>query len=279
MQLLKPGLISGEILTLLDEVDKKAIIVSPYVKIDKWHKLLKRFESLKQRNIEIEFYIREDKNNIESFEQVKNLGFTPIGIPDLHTKLYMNEKTAIVTSMNLLLSSEINSLDIGYKTETAKEYNELLDYYNRYIKKIYNNSTTQYTDWRDKLYDKLTELFGQINMNGGENKLLIQTNNNNYELFIAHLAGKNALRISGILTSAEYNRALDELSNLNTNSGIKFELASGRNKYYDSIWSTLAIGLKSTSVDYIFSDEQETAITNILKFISTVERIKISKKY
>jgi hypothetical protein len=35
--------------------------------------------------------------------------------------------------MNLLLSSEINSLEIGYATENRTEYNELLRYYHRYI--------------------------------------------------------------------------------------------------------------------------------------------------
>ena len=55
-------------------------------------------------------------------------------IPHLHSKLYMNEKSGIVTSMNCLLSSEINSLEIGYSTETPQEYKELLHYYQRYIR-------------------------------------------------------------------------------------------------------------------------------------------------
>ncbi|RLD71592.1 MAG: hypothetical protein DRI98_04685, partial [Bacteroidetes bacterium] len=48
-------------------------------------------------------------------------------------KLYLNERYGIVTSMNLLLSSEINSLEIGYATETWTEYNDLLGFYHRYI--------------------------------------------------------------------------------------------------------------------------------------------------
>jgi len=36
--------------------------------------------------------------------------------------------------MNFVLSSEINSLEIGYATENRKEYNDLLDYYQRYIR-------------------------------------------------------------------------------------------------------------------------------------------------
>jgi hypothetical protein len=54
-------------------------------------------------------------------------------IPHLHSKFYLNERHGIVTSMNLLLSSEINSLEIGYATETQTEYNDLLHFYHRYI--------------------------------------------------------------------------------------------------------------------------------------------------
>jgi hypothetical protein len=45
----------------------------------------------------------------------------------------VKERYGIVTSMNLLLSSEINSLEIGYATETWTEYNDLLRFYHRYI--------------------------------------------------------------------------------------------------------------------------------------------------
>ena len=59
MKLIKPSQISGEILTLFEEADEKVIIVSPYCKIGKWYKLLAKLKSLIERNIEIEFYVRE----------------------------------------------------------------------------------------------------------------------------------------------------------------------------------------------------------------------------
>ena len=54
-------------------------------------------------------------------------------IPGLHCKFYFNERCGILTSMNLLLSSELNSLEIGYATENWREYNDLSDFYYRYI--------------------------------------------------------------------------------------------------------------------------------------------------
>lgn len=278
MKLLQPAALSGEILTLLDEADNRLIIVSPYVKIEKWFKLKKKLESAIKRNIQIEFYIREDNNSFESFEQVRILGIQPIGIPDLHTKLYMNEKNAIVTSMNLLLNSDTNSLDIGYKTETEKEYAELLEYYNRYIKK---NQTAvnqdKSLDWRDQLYTNLAKNFGDVSMNGQNNTLHIQTRRNKYDCFIANEKGKNLLRMTGILSNAEFVKTKAQLQQINTRLGLKLELIAGNKGYYDSIWCTLATDLKSISIDDILFPEQELAASSIIKFVSEIERIKSKK--
>lgn len=275
MKLLQPASLSGEILTLLDEADRKLIIVSPYVKIDKWFKLKKKLESAIMRNIEIEFYIREDNNSFESFEQVRIFGIEPIGIPDLHTKLYMNEKNAIVTSMNLLLNSDTNSLDIGYKTETEKEYAELLEYYNRYINK---NATSVMRGpslaWRDQLYESLSKNFGNVSMNCQNNLLQIQTKSNTYDCFIANEYGKNILRISGILSKDEYLRTKEQLQQINTRLDLKLELIAGNANRYDAIWCSLASDLKSFTIDEILKPEQEIAVSAILKFVSEVEKIK-----
>ncbi len=118
-------------MTLFEEADKKVIIVSPYYQVRQWKKLLNCFSDLRQRDIEIEFYVREDSQ--EGISELKSLGFNPILIPRLHTKLYINDKYAIVSSMNLCLGSDDNSLDIALRTETDEEYNELIDYYKRYI--------------------------------------------------------------------------------------------------------------------------------------------------
>lgn len=132
MLLIKPKQISGDIMTLFEEADQKVIVVSPYYKVTKWDKLLNCLDSLKRRKIDIEFYVRE--NEWDSINELKAIGFNPVTIKNLHTKLYMNEKYAIVSSMNLNLSSDTNSLDIAMKTQSPGEYAELFDYYKRYIK-------------------------------------------------------------------------------------------------------------------------------------------------
>jgi hypothetical protein len=133
VKLIRPSEISSRILSLLDESDERVIIVSPYMKISKWYKFVNKVNELKTRSILTEIYVRDDPDNTATYRDLDQLALPYKKIPHLHSKLYLNERYGIVTSMNLLLSSEINSLEIGYATETWTEYNDLLGYYHRYI--------------------------------------------------------------------------------------------------------------------------------------------------
>lgn len=133
MKLIKPFEISAQILSLLDESAERLILVSPYMKISRWFKFVNKLHEVKSRGIPIEIYVRDDPDNTATYRDLNQLELAYKKIPNLHSKLYLNEMDGIVTSLNLLLSSEINSLEIGYATETWLEYNELLDYYHRYI--------------------------------------------------------------------------------------------------------------------------------------------------
>lgn len=81
----------------------------------------------------MEIYVRDDPGNTATYRDLDHLGLEYKKVPHLHSKLYLNESNGIVTSMNLLLSSEVNSLEIGYATETWEEYNDLLRFYHKYI--------------------------------------------------------------------------------------------------------------------------------------------------
>ena len=123
MRLIRHSEISGRIYTLLDESDERVIIVSPYIKIASWHKLTKKLRELNSRNIPVDIYVRDDPENKATYNDLRILGLPYKKIPYLHSKLYMNEKQGILTSMNLLLSSEINSLEVACNTEHQKDFN------------------------------------------------------------------------------------------------------------------------------------------------------------
>lgn len=130
MKIIKPAEIAAKIMTLIDEADEELIIVSAYNNLSDWDKLKKHFQGAISRNIKINYFVRAK----EQHRGLNELGIQPTPIKNLHAKFYMNEKYAIVTSMNLVHYSDTYSLDIGYLVDNEEELFELKDYYTRFIK-------------------------------------------------------------------------------------------------------------------------------------------------
>jgi hypothetical protein len=273
MQVIKPKQISGEIMTLFEDANEKVIIISPYYKIEKWYKLRNCFDDLRRRKVDVEFYVRE--NEWESINELKAVGFNPISIPNLHTKLYLNEKYAIVSSMNLLLSSDTNSLDIALKTETEVEYEQLFQYYTRYIKiashQPIENVKQEFYNWREDLDNSLSKALNKnVYINQNEGSLQINAGNR-YEVFI-HNGKTNNLRISGILSSKEFQFTSNNMSMFQS-SKMHIELVAGGRGLYDTIWGTMK-DFKSWSINDLHKDEEKAIVDAIVKFIVGIEQLK-----
>jgi hypothetical protein len=276
MKLIKPSQISGEILTLFEEADERVIIVSPYCKISKWYKLLSKLKSLIERNIKIEFYVREGE--FETIREIEQIGIEPITIKNLHCKIYMNEKEAIISSMNLLLSSEINSLDIAYKTTNENEYHELYDYYNRYIKQ---NEKQQIKYDNAYLYETLTKKFERFRIYENENELAFKTINNNYRSFIWNSPKKNhnKLRINGILSGKEFERSKYLKNEIQKKTNLEIEFVEGgtiSGYGFDSVWATSLNFFETQNLNNIIVTEQLEITEKLLSFITEIEKIKNS---
>lgn len=272
MQLIKPRQISGEIMTLIEEADHKVILVTPYFKVRNWYKLLNTLNYIRSKSIDIEIFIRDGE--MESIREVRELGFEPISIPNLHTKLYLNEKVGIVSSMNLLHSSDTNSLDIALKTETEKEYNELWDYYLRYIKR--SSADTQVKpnariyDWRSDLEKRLRQSFGYIlHIKEQPNRLTINANNR-YEVSIS--SENKTLRLSGILSQKEYEYAIKAPGSIR-NSKLRIEYLEGGEGQYNTVWG-ISSNIKSPSISETIVDEAMFIVDLIVEFIEAVEQLK-----
>lgn len=267
MKLIKPHFISAEILTLLEEAEEKVIIVSPYCRFQKWHKLKDRLYSLANRGVATEFYIREGES--ATFEEVYSLGISPVEVKGLHCKIYMNEKYAIVSSMNLLLSSEIASIEIAYKTENKEEYLELVEYVNSYIRKEEYGGTSPHHSLADILFQKGIQVKED---NGG---LFLRSRRNIYDAFIEHLPnGKNYLIINGIVSQKEFEYSLDKVEELESNTGFEIKRIPGNANHYAQISGTKSI--LSKSLYKPLHSEIDSLTECILEFIENIERLKDS---
>lgn len=128
MELLETTAQSLEIETIFSESMDFTIIMSPYLKINNRLKP-KLADCFKQNNSNLIIYRENELTKEEKkwFDNFSNIELIPI--KNLHAKLYLNEKKALITSMNLYDYSQINNHEIGIKfsAKTNKdEYNKIL---------------------------------------------------------------------------------------------------------------------------------------------------------
>ena len=134
MKFIAPLEIASKIMTLIVEAEKELILVSPYIEIYDWNKMKKSLSKAVDKGIHINFIVRHNASN--DLSPLLALKIKPILVRDLHAKVYINDKYAIVTSQNIIQYSDTNSIDVGYITENEKERVELLDFVNNYIKNV-----------------------------------------------------------------------------------------------------------------------------------------------
>ncbi|MCF6131107.1 TrmB family transcriptional regulator sugar-binding domain-containing protein [Flavobacterium wongokense] len=151
MEFIAPLEISSKIMTLIEQADKELIIVSPYVDVSKWEKMRKCLERAVKRGVKIKFIARKNAKQDLSF--LTSINIRPILIDDLHAKFYVNENYGIVTSQNMVHYSDVNSIDIGYITETKDEKKELIHFANNYILKGIENTRISFTKVEKRYYD------------------------------------------------------------------------------------------------------------------------------
>ncbi len=107
------------IYNIIWEAENDLLIVSPYIKLDKYFKkLFDKHLTNPNLKIVIVFGKNEDdlnrsfnKNDLEYFKQFLNVSI--IYAPSLHGKYYANEHMGIVTSINLYDYSFINNIEFG----------------------------------------------------------------------------------------------------------------------------------------------------------------------
>jgi hypothetical protein len=174
MKIIEPSSISGKIIDLIDTAKKELIIVSPYNEITGWKKLIKKIEKAQANGVNIIWYSRSNVKEKYPDEVRKLFKIKPILIDNLHAKIYMNERVAVITSMNLLETSDISSIDIGMVTENQKEYDEVLNFYDTYINKSilsYNQKPIQEVEKQSelpvaKVENKIMDISDLIYLNG-----------------------------------------------------------------------------------------------------------------
>lgn len=281
MKLIKPSEISSKIMSLIEESDEFVLLVSPYVNISKWYKLLRKLDSLKARKIPFSFVIRDDNSNLNSAYELDKLGYPYSSVRDLHAKLYLNEKYAIVSSLNLLLSSEINSIEIGYQIETEEEYAELKDFCKRFLSINFNFKAISIDnsfrgDWNLYLCNSISRnLNKRVSVRQEDGSMSITVGSMRFDCFIWS-SKSNYLRLNCILSTKEYEAALNQKKYFSNLVDMKIDLQPSNGKYYSLIWGTSEQELQSHTVTNLIESEKALIAEKIISFVTTIYNFKMA---
>ncbi|GAA4839567.1 phospholipase D family protein [Algivirga pacifica] len=128
--------ISSQIERMLKERSEYLVLVTPYIK------LLPRFKVLLEQGLKkiqkVIVIYRENELRIEEkswLSQFNNVELYPV--KNLHAKIYLNQSTALITSMNLYEYSQINNHEIGFffsRTKDLSRYLAVLSQINIFLK-------------------------------------------------------------------------------------------------------------------------------------------------
>jgi len=124
--------ISSKICEIIRGTEEFCFIVTPYIKI--WPHLEIRLKTASEQKKKIIFFLRENQdekhkekflNDIKEFN--KKYSFDIFLIKNLHAKIYLNEKEALISSMNLYEYSQEHNHEIGIYFKNKKMINEIIE--------------------------------------------------------------------------------------------------------------------------------------------------------
>lgn len=127
--------VPSAVLDLISSARKHIVLVSPYNSF--WGHLKDEIRlAIRQREVRVvAFYNPREHTRGDGIEWLIGEGAEVYRVHYLHAKLYLNESSAVLTSMNLTEGSSRNSMDIGMLVNGRGEtYNALLDYTTRLTK-------------------------------------------------------------------------------------------------------------------------------------------------
>lgn len=280
MKILPPDSISSELLNLIHGANEYLVLVSPYVSITKWPRLQAALTGAQRRGVQIKAFVRSDADNASSWEELEALDIKPRLVEHLHAKFYFSESGGLISSLNLLSSSNAQSLEIGCKLETADELRELQEYVKRYIVPLEQKERPDEED----LYlskEKFTVVLENYLSNCTESRSRVQYRSGDFQIqaagntFYLNLdKGTNRVHLSGIVSGDEADAFEKFRQEFFESPCLDFELSKGKPGYYTMIIGHYKARLSTTYLDNLRLPEKKQLLNTVVEFVLRVRDFK-----
>ena len=124
-----------QILQIVRDASQLVTFVTPYVRL--WGHLQNAMDEAIDRGVAIWFVVRAgERNQSEELEWLRDHGVRVSEVPHLHAKVYLNERTVLVSSMNITEKSTTNSLEFAMIVRSEDDAKRFRDYVARLTGKV-----------------------------------------------------------------------------------------------------------------------------------------------
>jgi hypothetical protein len=111
----------SEIENIVNRAESRLVIMSPYIQINRTL-LQKIFHASENRNIDVTLVCRTKEIKPEEMAAINQITRLELfDLPNLHANCIYNEKTMVITSLNLFDYSQINNRDMGAMFSVDKD--------------------------------------------------------------------------------------------------------------------------------------------------------------
>ena len=273
MKIIQPEFITDSIFSLIDEAKEQLTFVSPYYNFYKWDTFLRRIENAKKRSIKMSFWAKESdhKESINSIEEVKSIGYNAKLIKQLNVRIYFNEQTAIVCSMNLVFNAKNDDINIAFQTENKEEYEQVMHFYARNIHVEGSNllyNTDHFLDDLDTVLQNMFQKRVRLQYDGASIEINAK---GRYKITIVKEKGY-CLKMSNIITKEEYLFFKTQLRNLNQGKVI-VSVEEDEERYHCLVWGSV-YPIRTEKLDKILDTEVADLKQWIIDFVVLTQDTK-----
>jgi hypothetical protein len=286
MKIIHPNKVTGQLLDIIQEAETELVIVSPYVNFSYWQKPVAAIKQAIARGVKVDFYIRHDPGRDTGQAHVEKLGITPILVENLHAKIYYNDTGGIITSMNLLHSSDSNSIEIGAQVETPTELAELRRIVHQFLSHYKtlefpapaNSNPTSAISEEDEFENRLgIHLFYHLDKDSyveweTDTELSISALRNAFTLQV--MPPNNKIVLEGVITQREGARYATHGPRHFKATTMLYKLIPGDQDNYTRIRATYTHFPTTPNLDQLPEAEAEAIINSTTDFIRAVRAFK-----
>ncbi|MGM0582959.1 MAG: phospholipase D-like domain-containing protein [Bacteroidota bacterium] len=123
---------------LLKEANSFVYLITPYLKFS--DTLYDRLKSISKKEVDLTIVFGKAELSKEEKQKLEKLECNIYYKDNLHAKCYINEKQALIGSMNLYRFSEVNNIEMGIKIDKMKDRDAYKDCLNEILGLIENST-------------------------------------------------------------------------------------------------------------------------------------------